>query len=111
MIKHTSLTGADLIDWLRHKSGWKTRVVPGVEISVESHLFHDAIDEIERLTAERDLALANADGVYAKLMAAIERMAAPIGMPDVRLVTGEGTLHAADVLKAVNVVLKSRARL
>ena len=30
--------------------------------------------EIERLTAERDLALANADGVYAKLMPKIERL-------------------------------------
>jgi len=34
--------------------------------------------EIERLTKERDLALANADAVYAKLMPEIERLRAAL---------------------------------
>lgn len=46
--------------------------------------------EIERLTAE------------------VKRLAAPIGMQDVRLVAGEGKLAAAHVLQAVNVILKQR---
>lgn len=40
----------------------------------ERSLEWQAAREIERLTAERDLALANADGVYAKLMAENERL-------------------------------------
>lgn len=35
-------------------------------------------DEIERLTKERDLALANADGVYAKLMSDNDRLRAAL---------------------------------
>lgn len=40
--------------------------------------FHTAADAIERLTAERDLALANADGVYARIMAENERLRAAL---------------------------------
>jgi len=55
------------------------------------------------------------EGMYRELRAEIEhltaeneRLTAPIGMQDVRLVAGEGKLSAAHTLQAVNVILKQR---
>lgn len=61
MTQRTKLTGADLTDWLRSRSGWQTRDVPGFEISVLSHCYHDAIDEIAALTARAEKAEAEVE--------------------------------------------------
>ena len=39
-----------------------------------------AADEIEHLRSERDLALANVDGVYARLMPEVERLRAALSL-------------------------------
>ena len=63
------------IDELRkHERDYPTLIHSSLCALIHSSLCGWAADEIERLTAERALALANADGVYAKLMPKIERL-------------------------------------
>lgn len=73
----------NIIEWLRQPSRL------AFDPQLHSRM-NEAADEIEHLTKERDLALANADAVYAKLMPEVERLRAAI------IKTLEDNRHLAD---------------